>query len=265
MSGALLLVVQAAAFWPVWRWYADRLSASGEAAGALLALAAALVITLRRAQRAVPSSGRLTAPAGATLLYALSVPILPPLFQGALAFLALVLTAHAVTAGPRLDAGPAGLALLALPIVPHLDFWLGLPLRLVTANGARLLLGLAGADVTLEGTCFRFHGRLVAVDAPCSGVRMLWTALFLAFVLAALARASWRRTAALALLAVVAALVGNALRAALLFWPEAGIVAVPAWFHDAAGLIVFALLAAVLVRVARRFRRAARCAPSSSS
>jgi exosortase/archaeosortase family protein len=91
---------------------------------------------------------------------------------------------------------------------------------------------------------------LVQIDAPCSGVRMLWAGLFLAAIV------SWRLRAAAAaacLAAAVAAVVlANALRSAALFLPEAGLLRVPAFAHEAVGLVAFALAAALVAVVARR-------------
>ena len=73
-----------------------------------------------------------------------------------------------------------GLMLLALPIIPPLQFYVGYPLRLATAFVSARLLSLHGLSIDAVGTCLDWNGTLIAVDAPCSGVRMLWTGLYLA-------------------------------------------------------------------------------------
>ena len=93
---------------------------------------------------------------------------------------------------------PAILCLLALsvPVIASLQFYAGYPMRTVTASGATWLLNLFGIEATRTGTSMVAYGRTVLVDAPCSGVRMLWTACVLCASLAAIrTRVSWRAMA----------------------------------------------------------------------
>jgi exosortase/archaeosortase family protein len=69
---------------------------------------------------------------------------------------------------------------------------------------------------------------------------MLWAGLFIACTLALFLRLPAWRTILAVLGAFAAIIAGNALRAAALFYPEAGIVpALPPWLHTGVGLIVF--------------------------
>ena len=88
-------------------------------------------------------------------------------------------------AGAR-DRGAAVIALfvLSLPLIASLQFYAGYPLRAMTAEGATQLLNLFGFDVARSGVAMSWEGRTILVDAPCSWVRMLWTASFLACALA---------------------------------------------------------------------------------
>ena len=136
----------------------------------------------------------------------------------ALAF-AAALAAFAPAGTPVLPL--AGLATLALPVVSSLQFYAGYPLRVVTAEASRWLLGLAGFDASREGSAMLVDGRLVIVDAPCSGVQMVWMAWF-----CACAVACWRGLPDRAFaqrLAFVGAIVlaGNIVRNALLVGLEA--------------------------------------------
>jgi exosortase/archaeosortase family protein len=72
---------------------------------------------------------------------------------------------------------------------------------------------------------------------------MLWTASYLMFTLTCLYGLNRWKTAGATLLAGLAVLVGNALRAAALFYIEAGLVVAPAWAHTGIGLVVFVCLA----------------------
>jgi hypothetical protein len=87
---------------------------------------------------------------------------------------------------------------------------------------------------------------------------MLWAGLYLAAVLSWRLR-RWASVACLAL-AALAAVAGNALRSAALFYPESGLVTVPELAHPGVGLAVFSLVAASVVATARSLE-ARECAP----
>ncbi|MES2952520.1 MAG: archaeosortase/exosortase family protein [Pseudomonadota bacterium] len=69
--------------------------------------------------------------------------------------------------------------LLCLPIQPHIDAHLGLPLRLWTAHAvAPLLQALGVGNVTVESIIVTENG-VADVASACSGVRTLWYAMAL--------------------------------------------------------------------------------------
>jgi exosortase len=138
--------------------------------------------------------------------------------------------------------GIGALLLLSLPLLASLDFYAGYPLRLATAEISTRLLQMLGMDVARAGVLLQYKNALIGVDPPCAGVRMLWTGLFVAAFLAARQRAGAWHTLTLTLAAVACVLLGNALRAAILFFPESGLVAWPHWTHEAIGLGMHALL-----------------------
>ena len=153
----------------------------------------------------------------------------------------------------------AGLVLLALPILPTLDFLLAYPLRRTSAMLTVALLRLNGIEVGLQGVALDWHGKPLLFDGPCSGVRMLWAALLLASLLALLRDYGPLRYVRTLFAAIAATVTANAIRAASLFYVENGLLA-PAqgpWMHEAVGLVAFALLAACLVAAtpARRWRK----------
>ncbi|HSD27220.1 MAG TPA: archaeosortase/exosortase family protein [Vicinamibacteria bacterium] len=243
---AALLLVQAAAFWPVWVWYAKRASDGSDEPWGLVPLLLA-VLLFGRLPRAESPALSLRAGALATLLYAAAFPLAPPLLRAALALVALALTAAPL----RDSAGSAahlGLLLLSLPVMASLQFYLGLPLRAASGLVAAALLSLSGFSVVADGTCLRFGSELLAIDAPCSGVRMLWGATFLALALAALLRLPLARTVALTAATVGTVVVANGVRAAALFFPEAGILVAPPWAHSAIGFVTFAGVAFLVLR-----------------
>jgi exosortase/archaeosortase family protein len=141
----------------------------------------------------------------------------------------------------------AGLAVLALPLLSSLQFYAGYPLRVVTAEASRWLLA-PGFSVAREGSSLMVDGRLVIVDAPCSGVQMVWLGYFTACTVALWARRSDRGF--LRRLPMVGLLVlgGNILRNSVLIAFEGAGHPLAPWAHNMLGL---AVLAAVCGGIAR--------------
>lgn len=248
-----LLLLQLAACWPVWRWYASRWCDGSDDAWGIVALLAALAL-LWQAAPAKPAviTQRWHWPALALLVYALSYPWLSPLPRAVLALLALFATLRFCWLGERLHLGIIGLFILSLPLLASLQFYLGYPLRLLVARPAAALLRLGGLAVFSEATALRWNEQLIQIDAPCSGIKMLWTGAFLVCVLSVIYRLSWQRTLAAGALALLIILIGNVWRATALFYLEAGLIALPAWAHGGLGVAAFALTAVLLVVLVRR-------------
>lgn len=222
-TGVLFLALQMACFWPVWCWTAARLGdGSGEGA-AIIACALALLVRRRGPLVQSTSSSRvglLGLPIGLTLAYASITPWVPPMVAAAIAYLALLATWTAWRDGRRPHLAAAGLVLLALPALPTAQYIAGFPLRVATGEIAVALLGAVGIATHREGVALVFADRLVAIDAPCSGLHMAWTALLLAAALALFSRLSALRSSALLAVATALAIFGNGVRAAALAFVE---------------------------------------------
>ncbi|RYF63174.1 MAG: exosortase/archaeosortase family protein, partial [Comamonadaceae bacterium] len=120
-----------------------------------------------------------------------------------------------------------------------LQFYAGYPLRVITAEASRWLLA-PGFEVAREGSSLLVDGRLVIVDAPCSGVQMVWLGYFTACAVTLWAERSDRTF--LMRLPVVGALVmsGNIVRNAVLVAFEGAGQPMAVWAHNAFGLAVLA-------------------------
>jgi exosortase len=260
------MAAHAACFWPVWRWYVERLDDGSDEPWALVALLAAVALSWpRQGWRWNARDPLLLAAAALTLLYALLAPFAPPLPRALLAVAAL--GCCWVSVGGTRDKLPAVtcLLLLSVPVIASLQFYAGYPLRTATAAGATGLLNFFGGEVARLGTSMVEHGRVVVVDAPCSGVRMLWTGTLLCAALAAMrARSGWRAMLLSLGLVLPIVLAANALRAALLFLIETADATPPAWLHPAVGMFTFAIVGALLLaseHLQTLRRRGARRAP----
>lgn len=247
------LALHAAALWPHGQWIARRV-ADGSDDPLGLAAGAALLLWLWRAHatlRATPQLPWLGTAALLTLAATAALFAAPPLLAATLAVLALAahLVAWLPARAPRLAL--AGLALLALPLIASLQFYVGYPLRAFTAQFSAWLLQALGIDAERSGAAMTVAGRLVIVDAPCSGVQMAWLAYFAACAVAAFAPLRdmnlMRRLPLVGLLV----LCGNVLRNTVLVALEARPQGLAPALHEAAGIAGLVLVIGLTVRLMR--------------
>jgi exosortase/archaeosortase family protein len=250
------LALHALALWPHGAYLVQRAADGSDDPLGLLALAAvaALVVWQRHALRLTPRLGWLVASLATALLangaWWAGVPALLASLFAALS-LACALLAWWPAAQPR--APLAGLVVLALPWVASLQFYLGFPLRVVTAQLSAWGLQLAGFDATRSGASMVVNGQLVIVDAPCSGVQMAWLAYFTACAAAAATGLSDAPFARRAAWVGAIVLLGNVLRNSVLVALESRPAGLGTAWHEAIGLGVLAVVcAAVLALVARK-------------
>ncbi|MCC6355586.1 MAG: archaeosortase/exosortase family protein [Verrucomicrobiae bacterium] len=236
-----------AAFWPVWAWYVTRLcDGSDEPLGIVaLAVAAAVVVRRRPAWRdplcSVPVAVLLAA-------YALTWPWVPPLVRSVLAVMTLCAGLGRFPGGP----GTWGLALLSLPIESTVQFFLGYPLRLLAGAMTTRLLGIGGLSLEQQGVALLWRGETVLIDAPCSGVKMLWLGGVLLAGIAAWRGIGLGRTFLLGGASLVLLLAGNALRNAALFLTETRLVPAPEWSHGPIGLAILGCCVLLMLQIDRR-------------
>jgi exosortase/archaeosortase family protein len=237
----LLSLASLAAFWPVWIDYARRIAADGDLALHALSAGAGWIVLARSAEPARASVWRHSAlglALACVVAHALGLGVLPAMARCLLALVGV----GAFIAWQRGSARPGlGLALLVLgvPMLAQLESAIGLELRLSVTEAAAALLRIPGLLVTSEGTRLLWAGGAVDVEAPCSGLRMLWTGAFV--TLLALWHFGLRPAGSIAVALAALGLVwlGNVLRSAALFYVESGLIAAPGWIHPALGSVVF--------------------------
>jgi exosortase/archaeosortase family protein len=256
----LLLAATAAACWPVWGWYAARLGDSSDDVLAVAALLLMLVLSGRR-RPATPGPWAALPALLALLAYAGSYPFVPRLVSALVGFLALGFSWSLWRHGTPFRPWLVGLAVLGVPMASSLQFYGGYPLRVASGAIAVVLLRLAGQPVALQGVHLRLGEDLVLIDAPCSGVRMLWAGLLLGCCLAGLLGLRARGALLAVGMAGLLALLANGLRTAALFWIDTTGRSWPALTHELVGGAVFLAMALALLAFARSLRlEAAPCA-----
>jgi exosortase/archaeosortase family protein len=259
MNPLLALLVVAAACWDAWRELAVRLPEASDALPLALVVAALAAPCLRGSARLGSAPHVVMTPLAILLsIYTLAVISAPPLLRIGPAVLAVCYCLHAASQEGAPRASFYGLVLLALPVLPSLEFYTAYPVRLAAIEATAALLRMNGIAVGVDGLALRFGEQLIQFDAPCSGVRMLWAGWFLASALAHLYRLTWWRYLAALAVATVVAIGGNIVRASSLFYLEAKLLpfAETAWMHEAVGTVAFGMTA-LLVFLAVRPRRAA--------
>ena len=251
IAAAGWLALHAAALWPHGLWAVRRWADGSDDPLGIAALAALVMWLVRAAPtlRVQPRLAWLVLSAALTLAATAGWLLAPPLPAAMLA--ALALSAHLCAWLPeRVARWPlAGLALLALPLVASLQFYLGYPLRVFTAEISAWLLQAVGIAAERSGVAMTVAGKLVIVDAPCSGVQLAWLAYFAACAVAAFT--GLRERAFLQRLPVVGLLVltGNVLRNSVLVALEARPQGLANVWHEAIGLVLLMVVIGLTVRV----------------
>lgn len=248
------IALQALALWPHGAWLVRRAADGSDDPLGLAALAALALLVARTAPRLriAPHTGWLAAAGALTLAANLALFAAPPLLAGLVAALALAagLIAWWPAAAPRLPL--AGLLVLALPLIASLQYYGGFPLRVLTAQLSAWVLQAAGMAAEPSGATLLVRGQLVVVDAPCSGVQMVWLAYFCACSVAAVTAlrdgAFVRRLPWVGLAVLGGNVVRNTVLVALESRPQ-GLA--PAW-HEAIGLAVLALVGLGVVSIVAR-------------
>jgi exosortase/archaeosortase family protein len=246
MNLLLALLAVGAACWHGWLGLAERIDGLGAALPLLLVGGALALPCLLRSRplRPVP----LWPMASLLAAYGVAVLLAPPVFCIAPAVLAAGYALFTASHDSPPQASFIGLILLALPVLPTLEFYAAYPVRLAAIEATASLLRMNGLAVRVEGLALDHDGQLIQFDAPCSGVRMLWTCWFLASALAHLYQFRWWLYARALALATLLAVCGNILRASSLFYLEAGLLPFEAWqgMHDAVGVAAFSMTSLLL-------------------
>lgn len=221
----------------------------------LLAMATALYFVLSKKVSSQVIERSLTLPTLLMILYFATYPVFTPLARAGLAVTAIGVTLSLFRFGKSFHPGVLGLLYLSLPLIPSLQFYGGYPLRVLVASLTAPILRLGGFAVVQEGTCLNWAGQLIWIDAPCSGIRMLWVGVYLSFTLVCIYELRFLKSLVLLIVALFVIIAGNIFRAVALFYFESGLFQAPAWAHDYAGLVAFALVATGIVAAVHFIRR----------
>ena len=216
----LIFIFWYAAVWPLWRWWFARLW-GGEPISYSVAnwitVPILLILMRRRPDAKSPSPGALFAAALCLLAFTLSAPYLPMSIRALFAVAAGLL---ALQPRDRIQGRIAlplwALAISGIPSIQMLDLFFGYGLRLLATVLAAFSLQAAGLPILREEAQLAVNGSTVWVDAPCAGVHMLGTGLWLTLTLAQLHRFRWGQTLLASAAALLAVFLANTARIIIL-------------------------------------------------
>lgn len=262
MHPVLACIVVALATWDSWRWYVLRVVAAPDEVAVFALAVAVLALTAvprhEGAQTGYQLDGRsLTGLSILLVVHAVSQDVLPPIVRAAIAISATIACAYVAFAKARPPLALWGAIALALPVLPSMQFMLGYPMRVVSAEMTVALLQMQGLAIERQGTLLVWRGEWIQFDAPCSGVRMLWAGLLLTLLGCMAMRLNASRTLLAIGASLALTLVANVLRATSLFTIEAKLVPQPpAWWHEGVGIVAFAFAAAATLWLLQRLKTA---------
>jgi exosortase/archaeosortase family protein len=244
------LALLAAALWPTAWWMGQRMLDGSDEPLGLIAIGALCILVwrCRGRLRAAPRLGWFALAITGALASTASLSLLPPLVSSLFGLVALGAGLAAFLPGTVAAAPVLGLSLLSLPLLASLQFYAGYPLRVITAEASRWLLSPSFV-VDRSGASLRVDGQLVIVDAPCSGVQMLWLGYFTACIVALYCGRRDPGFLARLPLVSVQVLAGNVVRNSVLVALEASGRQPAGWIHEAVGLLVLAAVCAAIARV----------------
>ena len=237
------------ATFPTWLWYYKRMLDGSDEPWGIIALLTILFIYIKDFQKKenLKHSPDLILPSIILIAYGINYAFMPKLIQAAIAMTALTATVSCFIDNKKSSLGIWGLAMLSLPIIASLQFYAGYPLRILVGEVSVVLLRISGYDVMREGAALIWGNITVIIDAPCSGIKMLWTGGYLVCLLSCIKQLSQVKTILAGAVGIAIIIFGNILRSTALFYTESGLVKLPDWGHNAIGMVSFAITAVLII------------------
>lgn len=250
----LLLLAQLATHWPVWQWYLARMTDGADEPWGVVALITAIALVYCKRRSEYRRNTHHSSCHFIVLLYAITYHWIPPLARAALAMLAFSVTLHSLSGAHSMRLSLHGLIFLSLPLIASLQFYIGYPIRWLTSQLTAHILTVFFETVDATGTLLLWRGEMIAVDAPCSGIRMLWTGLYFNFSCAYYYNFTNKQTCLAYSMASIVIFFGNCLRTIVLFLFEVNQKRLSEFEHKSLGVIIFCFIVIAIFSMHQRIR-----------
>lgn len=232
MKNMILYVFYLLALWPSWKFLIERTLDQSDDPWGLFAACAILVLFFSKVKMDPKARVRQSqldwAQFGLALLvlilYAITLNHIPDLAAALLGLSGLGLLSCQILYSKPFHQGCFLLHLLCAPLLPSVCFFTGYPVRLLISQIAAKLLQVQGLAVEAKGTALIYSNQTIFVDAPCSGIKLLWLGLIIASFFSALLSLNSRRTFLLIICTSLVTFILNVLRVNMLFFSEARII-----------------------------------------
>lgn len=243
------LLLQSLSFWPCWVWYFSRMTDGSDEPWGVLALCSVVFVVVRSPWDPQERPAWIWLGMFFMLSYILAYYFLPQLVCAVLAMASMysVMVGLGLCRGLRFSC--LGLMLLSLPIIASLQFYLGFPIRWLTAHIVAIALSITGLEVFVQGTALFLNATTVVVDAPCAGVKMLWSGLYFNFLLSSLLLLPPKQAWCAYLASSLFIFVGNVGRALVLSLIESDLLRTSMDVHDLVGILVFTIIASAILKL----------------
>ncbi len=238
------LAIVCIAIFPVWNWLFVRYADSSDESFGWLALIFILVKLFKTKSEELYKTTDYVFVSMLLLAYVVCYHQIPMLGRAMLAFSALAVLISRKIYNTSFNLSVWGLLMLALPINATLQFYIGFPLRLLSSKIAGTLLRLSGINISVSGGVIQFGELAVSVDAPCSGVKMLYVTALLVCLISVYNNLSFVKTILLSVSGLLILIVANSLRATWLFFSESSLIFAShkKIIHDITGVVIFLLI-----------------------
>jgi exosortase/archaeosortase family protein len=234
-----ILLFQIISFWSVWYWYILRVTDKSDEPLGILSLITSIFFIGKIDFYKKFSNKQLHILILSLLIYILTYNFTSDMIHAVFAILSIGYTFY--SSKERISPAILGLFFLTLPIIASMQFYLGYPLRMVSSYFMIILLRMNGLFVIQEGTCLSLNKRIVCVDAPCSGVNMLWFSFYFTFFICCLYKLDLKKTIIVSAISFISIIIANIMRSTSLFYVESNIINLPNFAHQGIGVITFVL------------------------
>lgn len=243
-----ILAIQFITFWNIWYWYVWRVTDHSDEPLGLIALFSAIFFLRGVDYNKQLNKNQLSIISILLLFYIISYTYTSDMIHALIGIFSIGYTLY--QAKEKISPAIFGLFFLSLPVIASMQFYLGYPLRMISGFFTVGLLKMNGFYVIQEGTCLKLGEALICIDAPCSGVNMLWTGFFFTFFISCLYKLNLKKVVIALCISFASIVITNIIRSTALFYMESGILHLPSFAHQGIGLTTFIVsVAAVFIYV----------------